>query len=140
MNKWRGLFVATVCAAPAFTGVIFVGVAISLYLILSLVKLPEGALPALILLLTILIPRVLFFVFSQEAGLKILITSIILWLFISKMNHFIFVNRDEPFKRPHIFNLIINQLAIVPYIISGFIACCNRAMMDVWVLFVEINR
>ncbi len=54
MIGWENFFIAEVGASVALTGLIFVGVSINLTRILSLTGLPNRALLALTLLLTIL--------------------------------------------------------------------------------------
>lgn len=160
MNEWHDLFVATVSSAAALAGLIFVGVSINLAKILAIITLPERALVALILLLTILLLSICFLIPVQTnfaAGIENLIIAFFVWLFTIKMDVSIYRNIEVKFKRYYRFNMAINQLCIIPYLISailllngstnalfyvvaGFILSFIKSIMDSWVLLVEINR
>jgi modulator of FtsH protease len=160
MNEWHDLFVATAGSAAALTGLIFVGVSINLARILSMAKLPERALLALIFLLTILILSVVMLIPDQSStslGIEVLITGFITWVITVRMDISIYAKTELQFKRFYLFNLAINQAATIPYIIAAFflitgnlngvywivaafILCFIKSIMDSWVLLVEINR
>jgi len=160
MNEWHDLFVATAGAAAALTGLLFVGVSINLTRILASKKLPERALLALLLLLAILIISILLLIPSTSlpaTGVEVLVCGLVLWLIVTAMDTGIYRNTDLAFKRVYAFHIFINQAAMLPYLAGGvlllfnkpaglyfvvaaFIACFIKAMMDAWVLLVEINR
>jgi len=157
MNEWHDLFVATAGSAAALTGLIFVGVSINLTRILSIVKLPERALLTNIPI-TILILSILVLIPGQRTfslGLEILIAALIVWIFAIRMDFFIYRKTVRPFEKFYRFNLIINQVATIPYLISailllndnlngiywivtGFILCFIKSIA--WVLLIKINR
>jgi modulator of FtsH protease len=68
MEEWNDLYVAVAGAAAALTGLIFVGVSISLTKILSYPTLPNRALVSLILLLSILTFSILLLI-PERVGL-----------------------------------------------------------------------
>ncbi|HYB02575.1 MAG TPA: hypothetical protein VED37_20280 [Ktedonobacteraceae bacterium] len=70
MNGWENFFIAEVGASAALLGLIFVGVSINLTRILSISGLPNRALLALIILLTILVISSLLLVPEQISTLK----------------------------------------------------------------------
>jgi hypothetical protein len=160
MNDWSDLLVATASAAAALTGLIFVGVSISLTKILALPALPTRALISITLLLTILIQSILLLVPQQShylIGVEVLILGFIVWLAISYMDIDIMRKMDEPYKRQQQWNALIDQVALLPYIVGGiwflvngysgmywivpaFIVSFFKAVLDAWVLLVEIHR
>jgi len=160
MNEWHDLFVATCGSAAALTGLIFVGVSINLSRILSLPKLPERALLSLILLLTILIRSIIFLIPGQPlwlTGTEALVTGIVTWLFVLRIDISIFRNMDTRYKNLYFTHIVFNQIAVSPFIVSGaillngvekgiyweavgFILCFIKSIWDAWVLLVEINR
>jgi hypothetical protein len=160
LDNWSNFFVANAGASAALTGLIFVGVSINLTKILSIVSLPERALISLILLFSILIRSLLFLVPDKKLnsiGLEILITGFITWLVVTVIDINIVRKKEKEYKRLYFLNFCLNQVALFPYFISGilimnvgisrldwlvlaFIFSYVKAMLDAWVLLVEINR
>jgi hypothetical protein len=160
MHEWNDFFVATAGAAGALTGLIFVGISVNLAKILSISTLPNRALLSLILLLNILIISMLLLVPGQSlnaAGIEVLIIGCIVWAVILIVDTNIFNNKEKKYKSLYLFNIVINQLSVVPYIIAGIILLKAdshgiywivpaiifsfiKAVLDAWVLLIEINR
>jgi len=160
MNEWHDLFVATSGSAAALTGLIFVAVSINLDRILSFSRLVDRALLSLVLLLNILIVSILFLVPGQEQvsmGSEITALSVITWIIITRIDTVIYRGTSKNYKTQYRIHLLLNQLAILPYLIAGIMlftnieagtywivpgicSCFVKAIWDAWILLVEINR
>ena len=160
MIPWQNFFVAIVSAAAALTGLIFVGVSISLTRILSIPKMPSRAFESLLLLLMIVIISSLCLVPSQSAfllGLEILCLGLFIWVITLRIDISLLKNTDAENKKHSIQNIVFTQLAVLPYIIAGIstikhgfegiywllpgiIFSLIKALVDAWVILVEINR
>ena len=82
MIGWENFFMAEVGASAALTGLLFVGVSINLTRIISLPGLPNRALLALVLLLTIMIVCSLLLVPGQSltfVGIEVLVVGLVVW-------------------------------------------------------------
>ena len=160
MNGWENFFIAEVGASAALLGLIFVGVSINLTKILSLPNLPNRALLALIILLTILVVSSLLLIPEQSltlVGIELLIFGLIAWVIATILDVSILQTRQPQYRWPYIVNFILTQLALLPYVIAGIIVLTRgagglywlvpailisfiKAILDAWVLLVEINR
>ena len=160
MNDWSNFFAAMAESAATLTGLIFVGVSINLARILSTKALPDRALESLILLLNILIISAHSLVPHRTIGFigyEILFTASITWGILIYLDTRILRNTEKSQKRYAIQNAIFSQLATLPYILGGIMILCQgfdgiyyiipgiiisfiKAIIDAWVLLVEIHR
>ena len=160
MSTWNDFYVAVVGASAALTGLIFVGISINLAKILSIHGLPDRALLSLILLLNVTVSGLLFLIPEQATrtlGIEVLVIGLLAWLMIIRLDLRILKNKEKQYRRPYVFNFLINQISSVLFIITGLAllrGCANgeywivpaiilsivKAVIDGWVLLVEINR
>lgn len=160
MADWNNLYGALAGASAALIGLIFVGVSISLTKILSIRGLPDRALLSLVLLLNVLVLSVLFLVPQQSVknlGKEVLIIGIVVWCVVLRLDLRVFQNKQKQYKWRHAFNMLVDQTATVLYILAGIAMTTHsangaywmvaailisivKAVLDAWVLLVEINR
>jgi hypothetical protein len=160
MNQWANFFSAMAESAATLTGLIFVGASINLSKILSMPALPDRALESLILLLNILLASAQALIPGQapEAlGWRLLIISGIVWLFMIYLDTRIWRKGEKKYRRHAVQNMIFTQLAILPFIMASIVIVCQgyggiywlvpgisfsfiKAVIDAWVLLVEIHR
>ena len=160
MNGWENFLIAEVGASAALLGLIFVGVSINLSRIISIPGLPNRAFLALIILLTILIVSSLLLIPAQTStliGIEVLIIGLIVWILATLLDLNILSSRKRQYRRPYLVNMGLTQLALLPYIVAGIITLTLgvgglywlvpailisfiKAILDAWVLLVEINR
>ncbi len=160
METWHDFFVAVAGAAAALTGLIFVGVSLSLNRILAIPRLPGRASEALILLTTVLVVSALCLVPEHSPklmGIEFLCIGIIVWYITFKQDLAILRETEKEYKKHYRLNILLTQLSTLPYIIAGIITLCNgyngvyflvsglmmsfiKSVLDGWVLLVEIHR
>jgi len=160
LREWHDFFVAMVGGAAALTGLIFVGVSINITKILSFPKLPDRALLSLILLLNILVVSSLMLIPAQSyilVGIEVLSISVCVYSFVTGMDKGIYKGTDAQYKKQYRISMFYNQLSLLPYIAGavaiffwrekglyflapGIIISFIKAVVDAWVLLVEINR
>ena len=136
------------------------GVSISLTKILSIRGLPDRALLSLVLLLNVLVLSILLLVpelATRTVGMFVLVIGIFTWLVVFRLDFRNIQNKQKPHKRQYLFNMFIDQVATVCFIIAGIEMAASwsngeywmvpailvsiiKAVLDGWVLLVEINR
>ena len=160
MNGWENFFIAEVGASAALLGLIFVGVSINLTRIISIPGLPNRALLTLIILLAILVVCSLLLVPRQIVmivGIEVLVVGLIVWVKATTLDVTVLQTKKPQYRMPYMLNMALTQLALLPYIVAGIIVLTRgadglywlvpaivisfiKAILDAWVLLVEINR
>src|ERR1700683_2995508 len=160
MTAWENFFVALVGAAAALTGLIFVGVSISLSSILAVPHLSGRALESLVLLTNIVLISSLCLVPDQSfraIGLEVLLISLFVWSIILLLDIRMLRAAAPEIRKYYRRNIIFSQLAMLPFflaaamilnsgssgiyfLIPGIFISLIKALTDAWVLLVEIHR
>lgn len=159
MEAWSGFFVAQVGASAALAGLIFVAVSLNLTKILASPHLPTRAFQALMVLMEILIvsslaliPQPLYW-FGREA----IVVSLPIWIAVIVFDVRTLANADREYRQRSLQRMAISQTAAPLFVIGasltlGFgpagLYCLAPAiifsyliaLIDAWVLLVEINR
>ena len=160
MNSWDSFFSAVSESSATLTGLIFVGVSISLNRILEIPKMASRALVAIILLLTVVVSSLLFLIpdldIFQE-GIIVLSIAIAVWVITLVLCLRMLYITSPEFKKYVKYNIILTQLSLWPFIvagicmmtigeagiywlISGMIFTLVKTVVDAWVLLIEINK
>lgn len=86
-----------------------------------------------------------------------LVVGLVIWIISTILDVTILQTKAPKYRRPYVFNIVLSQLSVLPYIISGIIVLTLgaaglywivpaiiisfiKAILDAWVLLVEINR
>lgn len=158
IEAWSDLFVAAAGASAALAGLVFVAVSINIEHVISYKGLPEMAIVTLMLLLGVLIVSLFSLVPGQtphSLGIMLGIQSV-LWTFLIAR----FAIRSLP-DREHgqrvSSRLILPAIGTAPYVVgaiilltgsesgmywifAGMVGAIIAAVLDAWVLLVEIRR
>jgi hypothetical protein len=157
---WDDFFTAQVGASAALAGLIFVGVSINMPKIISSPILPNRALQALLILVVILVVSSLLLVPGQPlfvVGVEVLATGAAIWIGNTLLDARALRKVDEQYRQPYLRNLVLSQVATIPYLVGGVVILAAgavglywivaaiilsflKAIIDAWILLVEINR
>jgi hypothetical protein len=157
---WDGFFTAQIGASAALAGLIFVGVSINMSRILALPRLPERALQAIIVLLTVLVLSSLLLVPGESTalmGAEILGVGGVAWAINTWLEVGNLEKIAKQYRRVWLQNTFLGQAALLPYIVGGVATLAFgadgvyfvvpgmmfsyvKAIVDSWVLLIEINR
>ena len=165
MEEWHDFFLAVAGAAAVLAGLVFVGVSINLDTIMSAPGngLPGRALEALVLLVAVLIVTILLLVPDQGmvlAGAEVLAVGVVDWAVVVIIQVLVLRNWRslEPAFRWHFVpRVVLCQLATLPivaagigvmgwglgglyWLVVGVVLSFLIAVLDTWVLLVEIHR
>jgi len=160
MDGWENFFLAQVGASAALVGLIFVAVSISLAKILATARLPERAFQALLVLLQILVISSLMLVPHQSTALvggEVLAIGLLVWIVVIVFDLRNLLNAAAAYRWRTVLRTILSQLASLLYLVAGGVLLGRGteglywlvpammcafviAILDAWVLLVEINR
>jgi modulator of FtsH protease len=159
MELWSGFFIAQVGASAALAGLIFVSVSLNLAKILALSHLPKRAFQALTVLMEILIVSSLALVpqplpwFGGEA----ILISMPIWITVIVFDAQTLAIAGKEYRSRSLQRMAISQAAALLFVIGAvatlafglagvywlapaIICSYFIALLDAWVLLVEINR
>jgi hypothetical protein len=160
LDAWQPFFAAQLGAAATLVGLLFVGLSLNLTRILTYPALPTRALMALILLVITLVVSSLMLIPGQAANaiaIEILAVGVIGWVSVTAMDLHVLRYGKLRYRGGYIGNMILLQVAALPYVVGGalllggsssglylvslgVIVSFVKALLDAWVLLVEINR
>lgn len=164
MENWESLFVAQVGASAALTGLIFVSVSLNLSKILEFPGLAGRAAEALVALTSVLVISTLMLVPGQPLsilGIEILAVGITVWLIatVAQISRLRQLSREDlrQYLRPYLQIIGLGQISTLSLIIAGIVTLVagsgglywlvpgilfsyGLALLDSWVLLIEINR
>ena len=165
MEEWHDFFLAAAGAAAVLAGLVFVGVSINLEMIMSNPSygMAGRALEALVLLVAVLIVTLLLLVPSQGmvlAGAEVLAVGVLDWAAIVTIQLLPLRNwraLEPAFRRHFVPRVVLGQLATLPilaagvgmlgwgegglyWLVVGVVLSISVAVLDAWVLLVEIHR
>jgi len=141
-------------------GLIFVGLSINMARVLALPRVPERALQTIVILLAVLIASSLLLVPGQstwEVGLEILVVGAVVWVFSTWLDVGTLRHMTKEVRKYWVQNAVLGQAALLPYVVAGLVMLTAgaegvyflvlavlfsfvKAIIDAWVLVIEINR
>lgn len=158
MDAWQIFFAAQVGASAALAGLIFVSVSLSLTKIVASAHLPARALQALVVLLEILIISSLSIVPQpvDYLGIEILILGGAIWALVIAFDRQTLAAAGTEYRRRAVLRMLLSQSAAALFVVAGIVTLASPsgiywlvpatiftyliALLDAWVLLVEINR
>lgn len=160
VDAWDTFFAAQLGAAAALAGLIFVGLSLNLAKILAAPSLPNRALLSMLVLLGILLVASFMLMPGQSlatVGWEAAITGAFFVVFGTIIEVYTLVRLNVHNRAGFIGNMILLELAFIPYVIGGIMMIGGnaqgivwisagvmvafvKALGDAWVLLVEINR
>jgi hypothetical protein len=165
VSEWHDFFLAAAGAAAVLVGLVFIGVSINLEMIMAdpTYGLANRALEALILLMAVLIATCLLLVPAQgtvAAGVEVLTVGVVNWaanVAIQLLQLRNWRSLDPSFRRHFVPRVVFGQAATLPFVVAGIsllswgaeglywlvvgvVLSFVVAVLDAWVLLVEIHR
>lgn len=158
MADWGIFFAAQVGASAALAGLIFVSVSLSLAKIIASAHLPTRAFQALIVLLEILTIASLAIVPQSRIalGAEVLVIGGAIWALVLTFDRQSLKSAGIDYRRRALARMTLSQTAALLYVVAGVTLLASGtglywlvpailgsyliAMLDAWVLLVEINR
>jgi hypothetical protein len=157
---WEGLFVADAGASAALAGLLFVAISINLDRILQGVGLPGRAAEAMVLLVAVLVVSTLGLVPGQSPtvlGAELLGAGLVAWLVLAMVHLRALRGRVGPSPGALAGRIVMAQVAVLPllaagvsllvgaggglyWLVPGVVLCLVVAVLDAWVLLIEILR
>ncbi|HTT15214.1 MAG TPA: hypothetical protein VMG81_05510 [Thermoplasmata archaeon] len=160
MASWDDFFTAQLGASAALAGLLFVGLSLNLAKILSFPALPYRAAKALTLLVLILVVATIFLVPNQAGpalGVELLVAVVGGGALVLGLGVQVARRTPEPYRLGARVELAEAGTVVALYVVAGVLTLASSpyavypvvpaivisfllAILDAWVLLVEINR
>jgi hypothetical protein len=160
MSSWDTFFAAQLGASAALTGLLFVGVSFNMKKIVEIPTLPDMALRAFVLLVGILLASTFLLVPDQPnayVGGELLAIGVTAGILVGWFGVRNFKRTEAQYLTSTIFEVVLGEFAVAGYLTAGvvlvffgavgtylvvlaFVATYIVAIVNSWVLLVEINR
>jgi hypothetical protein len=160
MASWESFFAAQLGASAALTGLLFVGVSFNMNKIVGIPTLPDMALRAFVLLVGILLASTVLLVPGQldaVIGLELLAIGAAAAVLVGWFGFRNFSRTEARYRSGTVFEVTLGEFAAAAYLCAGavlaivgavgtylvvlaFVATYLVAIINSWVLLVEINR
>ena len=160
LPAWENFFSTEVGASAALAGLIFVGLSINITRILSYPRLPGRAIQSLALLSAILVVALLALVPSQPVysfGTEVAVVGLAVWVILFRFDLVNYGATNSEYRHSYLVIVALNQCCGVLYVLGGLVTVAFgnvgvdllvpatvlsflKALIDAWVLLVEINR
>jgi hypothetical protein len=157
---WEELFLAEAGASAALAGLLFVAISINLTKILEVRGLVGRAGEAIVLLVAVLVASTLVLVPDQPRvalGTELLVTGLLAWSILVTIHVRAVRGRVGPSHPVLIGRIAMVQVAILPFLVAGIslllqaggglywlvpgvVLCLVVAVLNAWVLLIEIMR
>jgi hypothetical protein len=158
--EWESLFLAEAGASAALAGMLFVALSINLERILKGAGLPGRAGEAIVLLLSVLVVSTWVLVPGQSPrvlGVELLGSGLLAWLILLVIHVRAVRGHVGPSRALLSGRIILAQVAVLPllgggvslllrtggglyWLVPGILLCLVMAVLDAWVLLIEILR
>jgi hypothetical protein len=158
--EWQSLFVAEVGASAALAGLLFVAISINLARILQGAGLSGRAGEAMVLLVAVLVVSTLALVPGQSStvlGAELLVAGLVAWSALVTIHVRAVRGQVGPSSRVLAGRIVLAQTAVLPllvagvslllgaggglyWLVPGVVFCLVIAVLDAWVLLIEIMR
>ena len=158
--EWDSLFLAEAGASAALAGLLFVALSINLERILKGAGLPGRAGEAIMLLLAVLVVATWALVPGQSSTVlaaELLGSGLVVWLIVVGIHVQAVRGHVAPSRSLLVRRIVLAQAAILPlmiggvsllfrvggglyWLVPGILLCLLVAVLDAWVLLVEILR
>lgn len=159
-SLWSNLFAAETSASAALTGLLFVSLSINLQQIVKSRYLTARAGKALVTLTAVLLMSTLCLVPGQSAdalGVEIGITALVIWTTVVLLHHRAVHGNPFVSRRTRNVHFVLAQASGLPMIVAAISLILGRggglywlvlgtvfsflaALLDAWVLLIEIQR
>jgi hypothetical protein len=158
-DDWQNLFVAVAGASAALAGLLFVAVSINLDRILAL-GLPSRAIGAITMLISVLFVAIFGLVPGQPRGVlaaELLAVGLVSWTILAVIKLRRLRGGDGQPTYARYLSVVLSQAASLPFVVAGaslipraggglywlvpgIVFALLEAVLDAWVLLVEILR
>jgi hypothetical protein len=160
MTEWNYFFATSASASGGLIGLLFVAISVNHNRVLASSTLPARALISITFLFNILTKALLFLVPEQKEfklGIETATSTLVILVAIEILEIFILKHIDKRLRKKQIIGFALAQIALAPFVICsgnmllnktdaiywivpGIIFSFLKALIDAWVLLIEVNR